>query len=128
MVTPKAAMHAEGRGANLPVAIANLQPVHGGRGTVYIEINPQTARERGIADGDLVRSSRDLGSIEGHCRFFEGCRPDTVVFPMENGHWAMGRWAKGRAPGHCGEITVNQSDRVTGQCNYYTTKVSIERA
>ncbi|WP_295431603.1 molybdopterin-dependent oxidoreductase [uncultured Thiodictyon sp.] len=128
MVTPKAAMHAEGRGANLPVAIANFQPVLGGRGTVYIEINPKTARERGIADGDLVRLKSHLGSIEGHCRFFEGCRPDTVVFPMENGHWAMGRWAKGRSPGHCGEITVNQSDRVTGQCSYYTTKVSIERA
>ncbi|CRI67721.1 putative Molybdopterin oxidoreductase [Thiocapsa sp. KS1] len=128
MVTPKVALHAEGRGANLPVAIANLQPVLGGRKTVYIEINPQTARERGIADGAKVRLSSDLGSIEGYCKYYEGCRPDTIVFPMEHGHWAMGRWAKGRLPGHCGEITVNQSDRVTGQCSYYTTKVSIAPA
>jgi anaerobic selenocysteine-containing dehydrogenase len=128
MVTPKVAMHAEGRGANLPVAIANLQPVLGGRKTVYIEINPQTARERGIADGAKVRLSSDLGSIEGYCKYYEGCRPDTLVFPMEHGHWAMGRWAKDRLPGHCGEITVNQSDRITGQCSYYTTKVSIAPA
>ncbi|RKT46991.1 molybdopterin-dependent oxidoreductase [Thiocapsa rosea] len=128
MVTPKVAMHAEGRGANLPVAIANLQPVLGGRKTVYIEINPATARERGIADGTKVRLSSDLGSIEGYCKYYEGCRPDTIVFPMEHGHWAMGRWAKDRLPGHCGEITVNQSDRITGQCSYYTTKVSIAPA
>lgn len=126
MVTPKVALHAEGRGANLPVAIANLQPVLGGRKTVYIEINPQTARERGIANGARVRLKSELGSIEGYCKYYEGCRPDTLVFPMEHGHWAMGRWAKDRLPGHCGEITVNQSDRVTGQCSYYTTKVSIE--
>jgi anaerobic selenocysteine-containing dehydrogenase len=128
MVTPKVAMHAEGRGANLPVAIATLQPVLGGRKTAYIEINPQTARERGIANGAKVRLSSDLGSIEGYCKYYEGCRPDTIVFPMEHGHWAMGRWAKDRLPGHCGEITVNQSDRITGQCSYYTTKVSIAPA
>lgn len=128
MVTPKVALHAEGRGANIPVAIANLQPVMGGRKQVYIEINPKTAQAKGIPDGAKVRIKSELGAIEGYCRYFEGVRPDTLVFPMEHGHWAHGRWAKGRGPGHCGEITVNQSDRITGQCSYYTTKVSIERA
>lgn len=128
MVTPKVALHAEGRGANIPVAIANLQPVMGGRKEVYIEINPKTAQAKGIPDGAKVRIKSELGAIEGYCRYFEGVRPDTLVFPMEHGHWAHGRWAKGRGPGHCGEITVNQSDRITGQCSYYTTKVSIERA
>ncbi len=127
MVTPKVALHAEGRGANLPVAIANLQPVLGGRDKVYIEINPLTAKARGIGNGDKVRISSDIASIEGFCKYFEGVRPDTLVFPMEHGHWAHGRWAKGRSPGHCGEVTVNQSDRITGQCNYYSTKVRIER-
>lgn len=128
MVTPKVALHAEGRGGNLPVAIANLQPVLGGRDTAYIEINPVTARARGIADGERVRIKSAVGEIEGYCKYFEGVRPDTLVFPMEHGHWAHGRWAKGRDPGHCGEVTVNQSDRITGQCSYYTTKVTIERA
>ncbi|MCU0832816.1 MAG: molybdopterin-dependent oxidoreductase [Chromatiaceae bacterium] len=128
LVTPKVALHAEGRGANTPVAIANLQPTLGGRDQVYIEINPVTAKTRGIGNGDRVRITSEVGSIEGHAKYFEGVRPDTLVFPMEHGHWAWGRWAKGRMPGHCGEVTVNQSDRVTGQCSYYTTKVRIERA
>ena len=127
-VTPKTAMHAEGRGGNLPIAIAHMQPVAGGRQTVYVEIYPQTARARGIKDGDKVRIKSSVGSIEAFCRYFEGVRPDTLVLPMEHGHWAHGRWAKNRLPGHSGEVTVNQSDRITGQCNYYTTKVFVERA
>jgi thiosulfate reductase/polysulfide reductase chain A len=128
MVTPKVALHAEGRGGNLPHAISLLQPVMGGRDQTYIEIHPDTAQKRGIQDGDRVRIKSSVGSIEGVCRLFEGVRPDTLVYPMEHGHWAHGRWAKGRGPGHSGEVTVNQSDRITGQCNYYSTKVTIEKA
>lgn len=128
MVTPKVALHAEGRGGNIPQAISLLQPVMGGRDQTYIEIHPETAAQRGIADGDRVRIKTNVGAIEGVCRLFEGVRPDTLVYPMEHGHWAMGRWAKDRGPGHCGEVTVNQSDRITGQCSYYSTKVTIEKA
>ena len=128
MVTPKVALHAEGRGANLPHVIALLQPTMGGRNQSFIEMHPRTARARGIADGDLVRVSSEVGSITGRVRLFEGVRPDTIVYPMEHGHWAMGRWARGRQPGHSGEVTVNMSDRITGQCAYYSTKVRVEKA
>ena len=128
LVTPKVALHAEGRGGNIPIAIAHLQPVMGGRRTVYLEINPATARARGIRDGDKVKITSSVGTIEAYCKYFEGTRPDTLVLPMEHGHWAHGRWAKNRLPGHSGEVTVNTSDRVTGQCAYYTTKVRVERA
>jgi anaerobic selenocysteine-containing dehydrogenase len=128
LVTPKLALHAEGRGANIPIAIAQIQPVMGGRRMIYLEINPVTARARGIRDGDKVRITSSVGTIEAYCKYFEGTRPDTVVLPMSHGHWAHGRWARNRLPGHSGEVTVNQSDRVTGQSNYYTTKVSVRRA
>ena len=128
MVTPKVALHAEGRGGNIPVSISLMQPAMGGRDRIYIEINPQTAKARGIGDGARVRVKSSVGTIEGNCRHFEGVRPDTLVFPMEHGHWAHGRWAKDRSPGHAGDATVNVSDRVSGQCAYYTTKVTIEKA
>jgi anaerobic selenocysteine-containing dehydrogenase len=128
MVTPKVPLHAEGRSANLPQVISLAQPTMGGRNTIYIEIHPETAKQRGIANGAKVRIKSAVGSIEGYCKYYEGVRPDTLVFPMEHGHWAHGRWAKGRLPGNCGEVTVNLSDRITGQCNYYTTKVTIEKA
>lgn len=127
MVTPKVAMHAEGRGANLPVAISLIQPTMGGKDQIFIEIHPETAKARNIADGDQVKLKSTVGEIRGYVRYYEGVRPDTIVFPMEHGHWAHGRWATGREPGHSGEITVNQSDRITGQANYYSTKVTVEK-
>lgn len=128
LVSPKTAMHAEGRGANIPMAIAHQQPVVGGRKQVFVEINPVTAKSRGIRDGDAVRIKSSIGQIEVRCRLFEGTRPDTLVLPMEYGHWAGGRWSKSVFGGHGGYVTINQSDRVTGQCSYYTTKVTVERA
>jgi anaerobic selenocysteine-containing dehydrogenase len=128
MVTPKVALHAEGRSGNLPNAISLMQPALGGRDTIYVEINPRTAKAKGIEDGSRVRIKSSVGTIEGRCKYYEGVRPDTLVFPMEHGHWAHGRWAKERLPGHSGLVTVNQSDRITGQCLYYTTKVTVEKA
>lgn len=128
LVTPKVALHAEGRGHNIPMVIAHLQPVMGGRGQAYCEINPVTARARGVANGDKIKIIADIGEIEAVARFYEGVRPDTIVLPMEYGHWAAGRWSS-QVPGeHAGECTVNQSDRVTGQCNYYSSKVSVRKA
>jgi anaerobic selenocysteine-containing dehydrogenase len=128
LVTPKQALHAEGRGHNIPMVIAHLQPVVGGRGEAFVEINPKVAKAKGIPDGAWVRIKSSAGEIRVRCRHFEGVRPDTLVLPMEYGHWAAGRWSRQVPGGHSGEVTVNQSDRITGQCNYYTTKVTIEKA
>ncbi len=127
-VSPKTPLHAEGRGGNIPHAIANQQPIVGGRKTVYLEIHPDTARARGIRNGDKVRIKSNLGSIEAYCRYMPAHRPDTLVLPMEHGHWAQGRWAKGRLPGHSGDITENVSDPISGLACYYTGKVTVERA
>ncbi|HJW81632.1 MAG TPA: molybdopterin-dependent oxidoreductase [Acidiferrobacterales bacterium] len=127
-ITPKVAMHAEGRGGNLPHAIALLQPVLGGNKTVYVEIHPDTARQRGIRNNDKVRIKSRLGSIEAQARYYQGTRPDTLVLPQEHGHWAMGRWAKNRLPGNTSEVTENVSEPISGLASYYTGKVTIERA
>lgn len=127
-VTPKTPLHAEGRSGNIPHAIANQQPIVGGRNTVYLEIHPDTARARNIRNGDKVRIRSNLGTIEAYCRYMPAHRPDTLVMPMEHGHWAQGRWAQGRLPGHSGELTENVSDPISGLACYYTGKVTVERA
>jgi thiosulfate reductase / polysulfide reductase chain A len=127
-VSPKTPMHAEGRSGNIPHGIAIHQPIAGGKNTVYLELHPDTARARGIRDGDRVRISSDIGEIEAYCRFVPAHRPDTIVLPMEHGHWAQGRWAKGRLPGHSGDVTANVSDPISGLASYYTGKVTLERA
>jgi len=128
LVTPKTAMHAEGRGANVPHAIALAQPNMGGKRTVYLEIHPDTAKKRGIKNNGKVRIKANLGTIEAIARYSPGARPDTLVLPQEHGHWAQGRWAKNRMPGNTSDICENVSDPISGLACYYTGKVTIEAA
>jgi anaerobic selenocysteine-containing dehydrogenase len=126
-VSPKTAMHAEGRSANLPNAIALFQPTVGGKKQALMEIHPEAAAKRGIRDGDRVKVKSPLGEISAIARVTELTRPDTVVLPFEFGHWAHGRWAKERGS-HVDSVVANQSDRISGMANYYTGKVSVEKA
>lgn len=131
LVTPKTPMHAEGRGANLPHAIASQQPIVGGNDRTYLEMHSATASERGIGEDDRVRLTSDHGSIEAYVRLVPQHRPDTVVLPFEYGHWAQGRWAtaqeRSSAPGNANEITENVSDPISGLVAYWSGKVDVER-
>ena len=126
-ITPKMAMHAEGRSGNLPTAISLMQPTTGGRQQALAEIHSSVAKAKGIRDGDRVKLKSALGEIEAIARVTDLNRPDVIVLPFEHGHWGHGRWAKGRGT-HVDIITANQSDRLSGMANYYTGKVSVEKA
>ncbi len=131
-ITPKVPMTAEGRSGNIPHAIAQMQPMVGGNQTTFLEIHPQTARARGIRDGDRVKITSDLGSIYAYARYMPSNRPDAIVLPYEHGHWAQGRWATAQErsvnPGNPSDITANISDPISGLACYYTGKVDLERA
>jgi len=127
-ISPKLVLQAEGRGGNIPYATAIAQPVVGGRKTVYLEIHPDTAKKRGIRDGDRVRIKSEVGSIEAIARHYQGVRPDVVILPNIHGHFAQGRWAKNRLPsGSASEIVVNKSEAMSGLAAHYATKVTVER-
>ncbi|MHB1290968.1 MAG: molybdopterin dinucleotide binding domain-containing protein, partial [Sulfuricella sp.] len=130
MVSPKLALQAEGRSANLPHATANMQPSVGGKKTVYLEIHPETAKKRGIKDGDRVRVKSSVGAIEVTARIYGGIRPDTVALPMIHGHWGMGRWhTKGNdfVSGSTNEVTPNVSEPISGLACYHSGKVFVEK-
>jgi anaerobic selenocysteine-containing dehydrogenase len=128
LITSKLALHAEGRSGNLPQTITLLQPTLGGNTTVYLAIHPDTARARNIRNDSKVRIKSSVGTIEAYARYYGGTRPDTVVLPMEHGHWAMGRWAENRIPGAAGEVIANVSDPISGLASYYTATVTVEPA
>lgn len=127
-ITPKTAMHAEGRSANIPQAVALYQPVVGGRNETYLEIHPATAKKRGIRNGDKVRISSERGSIRAVARYYAASHPEIVVLPFGFGHWAHGRWAKNRLVGNVCEILPNVSEPISGLAAFYTAKVKVERA
>lgn len=126
-VTPKTAMHAEGRTANTPHAIALMQPAAGGKTQAVAEVHPSVAKAKGFKDGERIKIKSSMGEIIAIARVTELTRPDTVVLPFEHGHWGGGRWADKRGS-HVDEILVQQSDRISGMQTFYTGKVTVERA
>nr|WP_230972497.1 molybdopterin-dependent oxidoreductase [Archaeoglobus neptunius] len=56
-------------------------------------MNPETAREKGIEEGDLVEVYNDRGSVTGYAVMDAGIHPSVIVF--EQGWWS--RYLRGRS-------------------------------
>ncbi|UFS70398.1 molybdopterin-dependent oxidoreductase [Geomonas sp. RF6] len=61
----------------------------------WVEINPKTAAQLGIAIGDLVEVASPQGSVRLPAIIYPGIRPDLVAIPLGQGQFAGGRYAKG---------------------------------
>ncbi len=128
LIATKTPVHGEGRTANVPVAISIYQPVAGGRNELFLEIHPETAKKRGIKNGDRVRIWNDLGAIYARAHVFPAQRPDTVVLPYGFGHFAHGRWAKSRGSGNVNEILPNVSEPISNAALVHAVTVKVEKA
>lgn len=68
-----------------------------------LEINPKTARTKGIKDGEMVwveshnAVTGETRKVKVRARLSEGIRPDTVGMPHHYGMWTH-PWAKGQGP------------------------------
>ncbi|MDP6509634.1 MAG: molybdopterin-dependent oxidoreductase [Dehalococcoidia bacterium] len=64
----------------------------------FISINTETARRKGIKDGDEVWvESADAGRVRGQVKVVEGVHPQVVGIAHNGGHWARGMpFAKGK--------------------------------
>lgn len=90
------AFFGDGRGAHLPWLQQLPDPMTTVTWDAWVEINPETARERGIAFGDLVEVLSPTGKIELPAVLTPGIRPDVVAIPIGQGHQGGGRYAAGR--------------------------------
>jgi len=125
--SPKLITHAEGRGSNNPHLMEMFDVSTQSKWEARLWIHPETARERGIGDGDEVWVESPVGRIKVRARHFPGCHPRVVVLPYEQGHFAYGRWARGRGA-NPNEIIANIYDPVSGQTACYDTKVRVYKA
>jgi anaerobic selenocysteine-containing dehydrogenase len=125
--TYKTMTHAEGRGANQPW----LQELYGLQVKMHweqwLEINPKSAKELGIGDGDLVWVESKIGKIIVKAKLFAGAKPDIVSMPFEYGHNKYGRWAQNRGA-NPNEILAAEFDYLGGLCSFYSTRVKVYKA
>ncbi|MFQ5435964.1 MAG: molybdopterin-dependent oxidoreductase, partial [Anaerolineae bacterium] len=64
--------------------------------TSWLEMNPETAREMGLADGQAVVVESPFGRLQTTLKLVPALRPDVVNLPHNMGHTAVGRFAKNR--------------------------------
>jgi anaerobic selenocysteine-containing dehydrogenase len=118
---------AEGRGANQPYLQEIIGPHLKERWSSWVEINPETAKELGIGDGDLVWVESKAGRVQAKARLFPGTHPKCIHIPYGQGHQAYGRWAKGRGI-NPNELLIREYDHLGGFVSHYSTRVKVYKA
>lgn len=87
-------LNREGRSAN-STWYYDMKDVDPGdvAGEDVAKINPLTAKEYGLKDGEMIKITSIVGSITCKLRTWEGVRPGQVTKCYGQGHWAYGRVA-----------------------------------
>jgi len=116
-----------GRNADQPFLQEILGAHVGMRWDSWIEINPQTGRQLGIGDGDLVWLESPVGKVIVRARFNPAAMPVVVSMPANLGHTAYGRWAKGIGVNPM-RITAIEYDSLTGLSAPGATRVRVTKA
>ncbi len=124
--TFKMITYTERWGANIPW----LQEIYGlhvqEKWDSWVELNPETAHELGIHDGDLVRVESEWGSIELRARLWPGTPPWVISIPLGQGHTAGGRWAEDRGA-NPNELVAPLTDPLSGELATQSTRVRVRR-
>ena len=111
----------------------------------YLFVNPRTARQSGITDGDWIWVESQWGKVRCMCRYSEAVEADTVwtwnAIGKAAGAWALTPDAneskKGfllnhvisdELPAQGGNGRVSNSDPITGQAGWYDVRVRISKA
>lgn len=101
----------DGSGANTPWLQGSPDPLTTISWHTWVEINPQTADELDLSDGDLVKIESPHGEIEVPVYIFPAIRPDTIAIPLGQGHTDYGRYAKERGVNPIDLVGVEMDDK-----------------
>ncbi|NIM51168.1 MAG: molybdopterin-dependent oxidoreductase [Gemmatimonadales bacterium] len=107
----------DGRGANRPWLQELPDPVTKITWSSWIELHPDTAADRGIAEGDILEVSSPTGTVQAPAYLYPGVRPDVIALPLGQGHTALGRYAEGRGANAYALLSPNITE--FGGVGYY---------
>jgi anaerobic selenocysteine-containing dehydrogenase len=115
----------DGRGANLPWLQELPDPMTSVVYGSWAELNPVTAAELGIREGDVLEVESPAGSVRVPALVFPAIRPGVIAMPVGQGHTAYGRYARDRGvnPVH---IVATLMDEQTGDLAWAATRVKIK--
>jgi len=93
----------------------------------WLEMNPESARKLGLQDKDLVWVESPFGKVKTKVRFVKGLRPDVVNIPYNQGHTAVGRFARDRGVNGM-ELLNPASEPLTGLAALTNTRVKVSKS
>lgn len=85
VTTCRAIPYSYGANADIPWLIEIGERM---RGVHSVLMNAQTAKVRGIEDGDEIWIESEAGKVRGKVQLTQGIRPDTIVIAGQFGQWA----------------------------------------
>lgn len=93
----------------------------------FAEINPQTAAEFKLKQGDHIVIESAKGSIKVRVNLFEGAMPGVVFLPLGLGHRAYDEYQRGKGA-NPNEIIDTGRDPISGHMVWCKTRVRIAKA
>ena len=114
----------DGRGANLPWMQELPDPMTSVVYGSWVEINPDTARQLGLSEGDLVVVQSPQGSITAPVYVYPAIMPEVIAMPIGQGHAEFGRYAKNRGANPL-QILAPQMEPHTGSLAWGATRVKV---
>jgi anaerobic selenocysteine-containing dehydrogenase len=91
------------------------------------EINPKTAHEMHLGEGDVVEIVSAAGQIKARLHFYNGAAPGMVFVPVGLGHTAFGMYLKDKGANFFEAVEI-AADPGSGLPQWALTPVSIAKA
>jgi anaerobic selenocysteine-containing dehydrogenase len=113
--------------ANMPTLQETSGMTVGETWDSWLEMNPESAHRLGLHDKDSVWVESPYGKARTKVRLVPGLRPDVVNLPYNQGHRAVGRWAKDRGVNGL-ELMGPDTEPLTGLAAFTNTRVKVVRA
>lgn len=94
----------------------------------FVAINTETAKQKGIKDGEYVYVESRAGKIKIKAKLTEGIRPDTVAISYHYGHWSNSMPAYAKKGANPNWVLELHPDRISGMNSFNDTKVKVYKA
>ena len=114
----------DGRGANLPWLQELPDPLTSVVYGSWAELNPATAENLGIKEGDILQIETPTGSVTAPALIFPAIRPGVVAMPIGQGHASYGRYARDRGVNPMHLVPMQIDDR-SGDLAWAATRARV---
>ena len=116
----------DGRGANKPWLCEIPDPLSRIAWQTPVIIHPDTAKQKGIAQQDIIQIQSETGTLEAPVYLSETVSPFVMVMPIGQGHPSYGRYARDTGLNPVTLLSA-QTDRDSGGCSFTMDRVSIKK-